>query len=42
LLKKKEDESEQVEVEQKFSLDKRKCGLGMIHPRLAEITCSLE
>ena len=33
------DESERVEVEQKFSLAKRKCGIGLIVTRLKETTC---
>jgi len=33
------DESERVEVERKFSLAKRKCGLGLIVTRLKETTC---
>jgi hypothetical protein len=30
-----------VEVERKFSLDKRKCGLGVDHPQLAEAAYSV-
>ena len=33
------DESERVEVERKFSLAKRKCGIGLIVTRLKETTC---
>ena len=33
------DECERVEVERKFSLAKRKCGMGMIVTRLKETTC---
>ena len=33
------DECERVEVERKFSLAKRKCGIGMIVTRLKETTC---
>ena len=33
------DESECVEVERKFSLAKRKCGIGLIVTRLKETTC---
>ena len=33
------DESERVEVERKFSLAKRKCGIGLIVTRLQETTC---
>ena len=33
------DECERVEVERKFSLVKRKCGMGMIVTRLKETTC---
>lgn len=33
------DESERVEVERKFSLAKRKCGMGIIVTRLSETTC---
>lgn len=33
------DEYERVEVERKFSLAKRKCGMGMIVTRLKETTC---
>ncbi|MFA5657826.1 MAG: hypothetical protein WC900_00895 [Oscillospiraceae bacterium] len=33
------DEAERVEVERKFSLAKRKCGLGLIVTRLKETTC---
>ena len=31
--------SERVEVERKFSLAKRKCGIGLIVTRLQETTC---
>ena len=33
------DEAERVEVERKFSLAKRKCGIGLIVTRLKETTC---
>ena len=33
------DDAERVEVERKFSLAKRKCGLGLIVTRLEETTC---
>ena len=33
------DECERVEVERKFSLAKRKCGMGMIVTRLKKTTC---
>ena len=33
------NECERVEVERKFSLAKRKCGMGMIVTRLKETTC---
>lgn len=33
------DEAERVEVERKFSLAKRKCGIGLIVTRLQETTC---
>ena len=33
------DECERIEVERKFSLAKRKCGMGMIVTRLKETTC---
>lgn len=33
------DEAERIEVERKFSLAKRKCGLGLIVTRLRETTC---
>lgn len=33
------DETERVEVERKFSLAKRKCGIGLIVTRLKETTC---
>ncbi len=33
------DEAERVEVERKFSLAKRKCGMGLIVTRLKETTC---
>jgi hypothetical protein len=33
------DEAERVEVERKFSLAKRKCGIGLIVTRLEETTC---
>ena len=33
------DEADRVEVERKFSLAKRKCGMGMIVTRLKETTC---
>ena len=33
------DESERIEVERKFSLAKRKCGIGLIVTRLKETTC---
>ena len=33
------DECERVEVERKFSITKRKCGMGMIVTRLKETTC---
>ncbi len=33
------DEAERVEVERKFSLAKRKCGLGLIVTKLQETTC---
>ena len=33
------DECERVEVERKFSLAKRKCGMDMIVTRLKETTC---
>jgi hypothetical protein len=33
------DECERVEVERKFSLAKRKCGMGMLVTRLKETTC---
>ena len=33
------DETERVEVERKFSLAKRKCGIGLIVKRLKETTC---
>ena len=33
------DESERVEVERKFRLAKRKCGIGLIVTRLKETTC---
>ena len=33
------DEAERIEVERKFSLAKRKCGLGLIVTRLEETTC---
>ena len=33
------DEAERVEVERKFSLAKRKCGIGLIMTRLKETTC---
>ena len=33
------DEAERIEVERKFSLAKRKCGLGLIVTRLKETTC---
>jgi hypothetical protein len=33
------DEAERIEVERKFSLAKRKCGIGLIVTRLKETTC---
>lgn len=34
-----QDQADQVEIDRKFSLAKRKCGLGMIVTRLEETTC---
>ena len=33
------DETERIEIERKFSLAKRKCGIGLIVTRLEETTC---